>query len=208
MRIEVAVLIPDFISLTGMRLLSVWTQLHIQSRSMMTTRLLAVTFCSEISSRRCTWYSNTSQSSLCMCQKRPEEWEKPCGASGQTQDSRIEGEDSTTCKESESRTQSNRSNLPMGLPISSCLQNTQLNWPRAALLVTTPFPPSLPPMGLPCHKLCPFPGRNLVGQHMTASEETCWFLPPSTSGCYLHRFSNICLVYPPREKLDSRDLIV
>ena len=49
-----------------------------------------------------------------MCQKQPAESVEGCDTARQTQDSRIEGEDSTTGPESESRTTEQFKLLPWG----------------------------------------------------------------------------------------------
>lgn len=85
--------------------LYVQSQLHFQSHSMNGQVYWAVvTFCCEISSRRLTWQSDIRQSSLWVCQKQPQGSVLGCDTARYTQDSHIEGEDSTTCLESESWT--------------------------------------------------------------------------------------------------------
>ena len=110
--------------------LSEWWQIH-----------WAVTFHYATSSRGCTSNSPIGRSSLWVCQKQPAESVEGCDTARQTQDSRIEGEDSTTGPESESRTTEQFKLLPWGNCLSHQIPRKR-NWTglRTTLMVITPFP--------------------------------------------------------------------
>ena len=117
----------------------------------------AVTFRYEMSSRWCTWNSHISQSSLWICQKQLAESVEGCDTARQTQDNHIEGEDSTTGLESESRTTEQFKLLPR----RNCLSHQiprKCNWTglRTTLMVITPFPFSPSHGRISSSKVCTF----------------------------------------------------
>lgn len=98
----------DFISLTWMhhlgRLRELQSQLHFQSHSMndKPPGLSPPAMTLALDSLPDT--ATSTKGSLWMCQKQPRASVGRCDTAGQTRDSHIEGEDSTTCLESESQT--------------------------------------------------------------------------------------------------------
>lgn len=122
----------------------------------------AVTFRYETSSRWWAWNSHISQSSLWMCQKQPAESVEGCDTARQTQDNHIEGEDSTTGLESESRTTEQFKLLPCGKCLSHQIPRKR-NWTglRTTLMVITPFP------------LSPSRGRISSPKVCTCLEKSC-----------------------------------
>lgn len=117
----------------------------------------AVTFFYEMSSIRRTWNSNISQSSLWMCQKQPTQSVEGCDTVRQTQDSHIEGEDSTTGLESESWTTERFKSFPHGNCLShQILRKHSRTGLRTALMVITPFPFSPSCGRINSSKVCTF----------------------------------------------------